>query len=158
MQMRRSERSLTSIDAITSVLDQCLIMRLGLIDHGGPYVVPMHFAHLVRGGQITVYAHGAPDGRKLAAIKANPRCCVEVDHLDGLVDDGTGPCGLGAHYQSVIGFGDARVVNDPVEARNALALLVQRQAPDQVDALPEVLPSQVVIIAVDLETVTGKAC
>jgi len=156
MQIRRSERAITDIDAITAVLDRCLIGRLGLVDSAGPYVVPVNFAYAIAGGRITVYMHGAPEGRKIAAIKADPRCCFEADCFDGLSDEGTGACGLSAYYQSAIGFGDARLVTDDAEARQALAAIVARQAPELVDTLPTPIPSKVQVIAVDLDTVTGK--
>jgi len=155
MQMRRNERALTGLDDITAVLDRALIMRLGLADAEGPYVVPVHFAYAVRDGRITVYAHGAPTGRKLAAIAGRPQCCVEVDRLEGLADNGSGACGLSAYYESVIGFGTARIVDAPDEVRDAITRLVGRQAPHMVDTLPETL--DVTVIAVDLDSVTGKA-
>ena len=156
MQMRRLERSLTTLDEITAVLDKCLIARFGLVDAEGPYVVPVHFAYRLRDGRFTIYSHGAPTGRKIAALTADPRCCVEIDRLDGLIDDGTGACSLSAAYESVIGFGRARVVDDPQEAHEAIAAIVARQAPDQVSTLPDTLPAHVAIIAVDLDEVTGK--
>jgi len=143
---------------MTAVLDRCLIARLGLACEDGPYVVPVNFAYTVRDGAITIYAHGAPQGRKIDAIAADPRCCVEVDHLIGMVDAGTGACGLSSYYESVIGWGAARVVTDADEAKQALRLLVARQAPELVDTVPTPPPDRVVVIAVDLHTVTGKAC
>lgn len=157
MQMRRSERALTGLNDITAVLDRCLIMRLGLVDDDGPYIVPVHFAYVVRDGRITVYAHGATQGRKYAAIAGRPQCCVEVDQLDGLFDGGTGACGLSGNYQSVIGFGVARIVDAQDEAHDAMAAIVARQKPEMVATVPSPLPDHVAIIAVDLDQVTGKA-
>jgi len=157
MEMRRLERALTALDDIVDVLDKCVIARLGLVDIEGPYVVPVNFAYKVADGKITVYAHGAPVGRKLAAIAADSRCCVEADHVIGLAQSGPGACGHTTYYESVIGFGRARLVDDPVEAKEALSLLVARQAPDQIDTLPDAVPSAVAVIAIDLESVAGKA-
>ncbi|MCL2783364.1 MAG: pyridoxamine 5'-phosphate oxidase family protein [Propionibacteriaceae bacterium] len=157
MDMRRRERALTTPDEITAVLEHCQIARLGLVGEKGPYVVPVNFAYAVRDDNITIYAHGAPSGRKLAMINADPRCCVEVDHMIGLATGETGqPCGHSTYYESVIGTGFARIVTDPNEVRHALQLLVARHMPDDVDAVPA-LPKNVVVVAVDLDTVTGKA-
>jgi len=157
MQMRRSERAVTAVEDVTAILDKCPIARFGLVDDEGPYVVPVNFAYKVTEGRLTIYAHGAAAGRKLAAIAVDARCCVEADYLIGLAQDSPGACGHTSHYESVIGFGRARLVDDPAEAREALRLLVVRQAPDQADTLPAEVPSAVAVIAVDLDTVMGKA-
>ncbi len=64
---------------------------------------------------------------------------------------------MSTYYESVIGFGRARLVTDPEEAREGLRLLVARHAPEMADDLPDVLPSGLAVIAVDVETITGKA-
>ena len=156
MEIRRQDRALTSLDEIVAILARCRIMRLGFADEEGPYVVPVNFGYAVRDGRITVYAHGANEGRKVTAIKGRRHCCVEVDMLDGMYDAGTGACGLSSYYRSVIGFGTGRIVDDPSEAREAMMLLVGRQRPDMVATVPSPLPDQVSIIAVDLDQVTGK--
>lgn len=157
MQMRRQERSLTLLDDITAILDRCLIARLGFVTEDGPYVVPVNYGYVARDGRITVYVHGAPNGRKLSAIAADPRCCFETDQLIGLVEEGPGACGLSSFYESVIGFGDARVVTDPDEGQAALRAIVSRQAPQLADSAPPPPVGKVTVIAVDLHTIEGKA-
>lgn len=157
MDMRRTDRQLHGLEQITGVLDRTEVVRLGLVDSEGPYVVPVHFAYVVRDGKITILTHGAAEGRKLAAIAADPRCCIEVDRLISHGGGEDGPCSLTADYESVIGFGNAHLITNPHEAREALAAIVARVSSEQASALPPVLPPRVAVIAIDLHTVTGKA-
>jgi nitroimidazol reductase NimA-like FMN-containing flavoprotein (pyridoxamine 5'-phosphate oxidase superfamily) len=70
-------------------------------------VVPIAYAYA--GGEL--YGRTLP-GRKLAALRADPRVCVEVDERDGPGD-----------WCSVVAEGTYEEVDDPVERRAALALL-----------------------------------
>jgi len=164
MQLRRRDRMISDFGDIVAVLEACLIGRLGFVTADGPYVVPVNFGYLVTGStptgdgqRVTVYVHGATVGRKLAAIDADPRCCFETDRLLGLVDPGTIACDLSSYYESVIGFGQARIVTDPDEARAGMRALVARQAPHFVETTPAPPPDKVTVIAIDLDTITGKA-
>jgi nitroimidazol reductase NimA-like FMN-containing flavoprotein (pyridoxamine 5'-phosphate oxidase superfamily) len=61
-----------------AVLSRATIVRLGCVNDGQPYVVPLHVAfdgyHLY--GLSTV-------GRKIEWMRANPRVCVEVEEIQG---------------------------------------------------------------------------
>jgi nitroimidazol reductase NimA-like FMN-containing flavoprotein (pyridoxamine 5'-phosphate oxidase superfamily) len=65
------------------------IGRLGCIDNGEPYVVPV--SYLLDEGAI--YSHSLP-GKKIDAMRAHPRVCLQVDQID---DD--------FHWCSAIAFG-----------------------------------------------------
>lgn len=53
------------------------IARLGCIAEGSPYVVPVNY---VFDGD-TIYVHSLP-GRKVMAMRADPRVCLQVDHIE----------------------------------------------------------------------------
>lgn len=53
------------------------IARLGCISEGFPYVVPVNY--LFDGESI--YVHALP-GRKITAMRANPRVCLQVDRIE----------------------------------------------------------------------------
>ena len=52
------------------------IGRLGCVDNGEPYVVPINY--VVDDGSI--YSHSLP-GRKIDAMRAHPRVCLQVDQI-----------------------------------------------------------------------------
>ncbi len=159
MEMRRADRALTGTDTLSEVLAACPIGHLGLVDAEGVYVVPLNFAHRLTGDQVTVYVHGAGAGRKLAAIRAQPqaRICFQAETHQGTTGlDDPQVCHLGTAFRSVIGWGRARVVTDPAEARAGLSLLTEKYAPGRGAELPADL-GFVTILAFDLDELTGKA-
>ncbi|MDR2931041.1 MAG: pyridoxamine 5'-phosphate oxidase family protein [Propionibacteriaceae bacterium] len=159
MQMRRADRAITDPDHIDIILARADVGHLGLTDAEGVYVVPLSFAHATSGdGRVTVYVHGAQAGRKVAAITEAPgaRICFEAEirHATFGADD-LQACHIGVAYESVIGWGTARVVTDPGEARSALSMIVEKYAPGRGGDVPEALEF-VAVLAFDLDTMTGK--
>jgi nitroimidazol reductase NimA-like FMN-containing flavoprotein (pyridoxamine 5'-phosphate oxidase superfamily) len=53
------------------------IGRLGCVDNGEPYVVPINY--VFEDGSI--YSHSLP-GRKIEALRAHPRACLQVDKIE----------------------------------------------------------------------------
>lgn len=80
------------------------IGHLGCISDSYPYVVPIHY--LVEGDHI--YAHSLP-GRKIDALRANPRVCFQVDRVR---DE--------CHWRSVIAYGVYKESLDSEERRRML--------------------------------------
>ena len=158
--MRRADRAVTDPARISDILSRAEVGHLGLVDDEGVYVVPLSFTHEVRdGGRITVYVHGAPVGRKMAALTARPdaRVCFQAEvRLATTGLDSPGVDGLSVAYESVIGWGTARIVEDAGEAFRAGRAIVEKYAPGRGREL-EALPSHVAIVAYDLDEVTAKA-
>jgi uncharacterized protein len=65
------------------------IARLGCVVGVGPYVVPLNYIF----DDQSVLSHSLP-GRKLTAMRQNPRVCVQVDDIKD-------PCS----WKSVIAYG-----------------------------------------------------
>lgn len=84
--------------------------RLGCIYEGGPYVVPINY---VLEGE-TVYLHSLP-GRKLEALRANPRACLQVDNV---ID--------AYQWSSAIAFGTYEEIADLNERDQAVRTLLAR--------------------------------
>lgn len=77
--MRRKDRAITDFDAIVKIMEECDIIRLGLLDGEFPYIVPVNFAYRTEGEQIEFYVHGAMAGRKYELMKRNRSCSFEMD-------------------------------------------------------------------------------
>ena len=86
------------------------IGRLGCVDDGEPYVVPINY--VVDEGPI--YSHSLP-GRKIDAMRAHPRVCLQVDQI---ADD--------FHWRSAIAFGDFEEIRVPSDRRSILSKLLAR--------------------------------
>jgi len=161
MEMRRADLAVTGVDRLSAILEAAQVGHLGLVDDEGVYVVPRSFAHRLRDdGGITVYVHGAREGRTMAGFAARPdaRICfqAEVRHATTGLDSPTVDS-LSVRYESVIGWGPARLVDDPDEALAAGRALVEKYAPGRGRELLAPLPAHVAIVALDLDDLTGKA-
>lgn len=66
-----------SVTESRELLSREQIARLGCIAEGFPYVVPVNY--LFDGENI--YVHSLP-GRKVMAMRANPRVCLQVDRIE----------------------------------------------------------------------------
>jgi len=117
------------------------IGRLGCVYEGGPYVVPINY---VLDGE-TIYIHSLV-GRKVEALRANPRACLQVDNV-------TDPC----HWNSAIAFGTYEEVTDPTERDQAVrALLARFPGLTPVESVPvHDGQSSVVIFRIHIQEITG---
>lgn len=91
-------------DEIEAVLHRHHVGRLACLVDGRPYVVPITYAY----ADGVVYAHTMP-GRKLAAMRADPRVAFEVDERWGDLT-----------WRSVVAEGTFEELTDEVERREAL--------------------------------------
>jgi len=149
--MRRIDREIADRTVIDEVINRCLVCRLGLSDEGIPYVVPLNFGY----DGNALYFHAAPQGRKLDIIAKNNHACIEFD-TDVEIVSSEEAAGWGAKYSSVIAFGTASLVEDPVEKRKAYDVIMRHYAGNRAFAYPDICVDCSVIIKVAIEAVTGK--
>lgn len=122
----RREREVTDINEIKEILDKSLIVHLGLVDDGEAYVVPMNYGYTMEDGKLTVYLHGATEGRKIDIIRANPKVFFEME-CDLQPFEGKTACHYGIGYASVMGKGIAEIVEDTEEKKKGLSVLMKTQ-------------------------------
>ena len=148
--MRRAEREIKDSDTIEEIVRKATVCRLGLSDNGMPYVVPLSFGY----EDNCLYFHSAPEGRKIEIIKANPNVCFEVDVAEEYVAADV-PCNWTVKYRSVIGFGKAHLLEGLEEKKRALNVILEHYS-DRAYEYPEGAMDKVVVIRVDVESLTGK--
>ena len=152
--MRRAERQVADEAGIRAILDRCQVCRLALWDEEGPYIVPLSYGYRWEDGGLKLYFHCAREGRKLDALRRNPRAAFEMD-ADYAVVGAESACGYTCTYQSVTGTGTLRVVENPQEACDALTCLMRRQTGNDFSFIPAMLGG-VCVLCLDVERVCGK--
>ena len=68
--MRRNDREITEFSEMTDVMKRCDVCRLALNDEDGyPYLLPLNFGMEETDGRVTLYFHGAKEGKKYDLIR-----------------------------------------------------------------------------------------
>ena len=122
--MRRSEREITQRDKLLELLDKCRVMHLGLTDGTAPYVVPLHFGWEEKEGEITLYFHSAPEGRKMDCIRKHPACYIAVTG-DTRVIGSAEACGWTAAFESLMMEGEVDILTSDEERKHGLDILMR---------------------------------
>src|SRR5665647_3093625 len=116
--MRRYDHKMSAGET-EAFLGTAEVLRLGMTDADGPYVVPVNFGY----ADGRIYVHGPGEGRRLEAIARDPRVCFEADECEIVRADK--PCGFTARFRSVIGYGSARVLVPVAEKRAGLDVIMR---------------------------------
>jgi hypothetical protein len=131
MRVRRRDEEMQDLAGILDVLARGEVARVAMIDAGGgPYVVPVSYAALppADGEPLRILVHGAREGRKIDALRKDPRVCVEVT-VDAAPLPALRACDVSVRFRSVIAFGRAAFLEDPAARARALAAIAARYAP-----------------------------
>lgn len=70
--MRRKDREIKCLDDIFSVVENCAVVHVAMVDGGKPYVVALNFGFERRGGSLILYLHSAQEGKKMDILRKNP--------------------------------------------------------------------------------------
>ena len=150
----KREREVTDMQEIISILDKAKVLHLGLVDGDEPYVVPMNYGYTMENGKMTVYLHGALQGRKLDIIRVNPKVFFELD-CDIVPFEGKTACNYGITYASVMGRGKAVIVEDTEEKIKGLQVLMKTQTGRDFD-ITDKMANIVSVIRIDVSDFTAK--
>ncbi len=125
-----------------AILREGTLGRLGCIAADWPYVVPVNYYF---DGE-NIYIHTLP-GKKLNALRANPRVCLQVDEIKDSYN-----------WRSVIAYGTFEEISNEETRENVLTKLYSR--------LPHMTPVEsrlvkgmkgTIVFRVKVEEVTGMA-
>jgi uncharacterized protein len=118
------------------------VARLGCIVNNEPYVVPIN-CHLE---EDYLYSHSLP-GRKIDALRENPRTCVQVDEIESDL-----------HWRSAIAFGKFEEVTKANERAEILGRLLRDfplLTPVESAIAVDGSAPQVIVFRIKIERLTG---
>lgn len=133
------------------ILREEVVGYLGLTANGRPYVVPLNYAY----GDAKILFHCALTGWKLDAIRADPNVCFTVGRQTGAVRDHADgpPCHVDS--DSVICFGQARILEDRAEREVVLNAFNRRYRPTAPDIAQERV-AQCMAVEITIAEMTGR--
>ena len=156
--MRKREREVTDPQEKLAVLLGCPFLTLALHGEGAPYCVPLNFGAEEENGRLVLYFHCALEGTKLDLLRADGRVGFSAARMLRVFNKGIAPCGYTADYESVCGFGTARIVEEADARLHGLRVLMAHYTdesfPDE-SFLPRPL-SLTAVVRVDVEAWTCK--
>lgn len=127
--MRRHDREITEFDEMVAVMRRCDVCRLAFQDGEVPYIIPLNFGMQVRDKAVTLFFHGALEGKKYEVMRRHPRAAFEMDCAHRLVlDDDKHNCTM--EYESVIGSGTVSLLNEDEKQEALLCLMRQYHSED----------------------------
>lgn len=152
--LTRREKLITDIDTVIEILEKSKVLHLGLVDGDEPYVVPMNYGYTMDDGKLTLWLHGATQGRKYDIIRKNSKVFFEME-CDLQPFEGDVACKYGISYTSLMGRGTAVIVEDSQEKQDALTFLMKTQTGMDFE-FNDKLASVVSIIRIDVIDYTAK--
>ena len=136
-------RDLTTQRA-NALLENEPVGRLGVVSDGDPYVTGCSFVHY----EGTVYLRTAP-GKRLSAIQAHPRVCLEISTWDSLTGE----------WRSIVAMGTARLVDDVEVEALAIRLLrdkYRRITRSRLEMPPDEPGEDGVVVAIELDETSAR--
>lgn len=153
--MRRQDRAVTDPEKISAVIGGCQVLRLGLRDGKGVYVVPVNFGHAVEDGRHVFYFHGAAEGRKVDLIRESGWACIEMEEGYRL-QPADKACGYTAAFRSIIAEGPAVILETAEEKRAGLGAIL-RQSTGRADwEFPDAAVDAVCVCKLTAEALSCK--
>lgn len=151
--MRREDREIKEFGEIVEVMKKCDVCRIALNDNGYPYMIPLNFGMRTEGEQITLYFHGAGEGKKYELIRRDNRASFEMDCSHRLIVDREG-CRCTMGYESVVGRGRIEIVQGEEKQDGLCALMGQYHEEDF--PFRREVAERTTVLKLTVEEVTGK--
>ncbi|MBT3322720.1 MAG: pyridoxamine 5'-phosphate oxidase family protein [Anaerolineae bacterium] len=156
--MRRKDREITDKDWIVALLNRAGYGVLATCKDGQPFTVARNFSYNT--GNHVIYFHGARKGRTFEQAESGAKANLNVSEMgDLLVAERA--MNFGVEYKGVVVFGQLSIVDDPVEAKRALQLLMNKHFPKlkpdvDYEATTDIDLKVTAVIRMDISSWSGK--
>lgn len=130
--MSKKDRIVTEDNIKIDTLKSMDIIRLGLVDNGLAYIVPVNFAYYDN----AIYFHTGLNGRKIPLLKNAEKISFQADRFDGLKTHDTA-CGHSSYFTSVYGEGIPVFLETKEDKYFGLDLLMEKYTGKKWEDFPE---------------------
>lgn len=151
-ELRRKDKAVSNEEALAILVSQTHGVLAVNGDDGYPYAVPVSYVY--KDG--VIYFHcSSVEGHKLSAIRRDPKvsfCVVAKDDIK--------PADFTTKFASAIAFGKARILETVEDLFEPSMFILEKYAPDYIESgqkYMETCKGQYLVVAIDIEHLTGKA-
>lgn len=151
---RLHERGRYDQETVHALLDAAALCHVAYVINDQPFCTPTLFWR--EGSRL--FWHGSSASRMLRNLASGERACLTVTHFDSLVL-ARSAFNHSADYRSVMAFGKARLLEDPVEKARALVMMVDRFFPGRTAGLRPTTTQELkatAVIWMDIEEASAK--
>lgn len=153
--MRRKDREVRDLSQILDILQRCDCCRLGFVDDGEAYIVPMNFGYRFCHEQLELYFHCASEGRKMELLPRQSRVSFEMDTGHRLSPGRVG-CDFSFFYQSIMGTGTIAVLAQPEEKATALGKILEHYTGTGQWEFPDAALRATTVLKLSVQTLSCK--
>jgi uncharacterized protein len=136
---------------IEEILSKAKFLLLALSDANIPHIIPMAFGYK----ENRIYLHSSQKGEKIDILKKNPRVCFEAD-IESEIIAADDICKYNVRYKSVIGYGQAKILEDYNEKVEGLTVLSEHYGKQGPFEFEEWKVNMLCVIKIEIERMTGK--
>lgn len=151
---QKPQRAHYDRETVNAILDEGLVCHVGFIVEGAPIVIPTGYA---RDGD-RLLLHGGAASRLMGQLGEGVEVSIAVTIVDGLVLADVA-FRHSMNYRSVVLFGRARAITDPVEKQRALRAFAEHIVPGRWSDLPVPTPQELgatAVVEVPIDEVSAK--
>jgi nitroimidazol reductase NimA-like FMN-containing flavoprotein (pyridoxamine 5'-phosphate oxidase superfamily) len=154
--MRRKDKEIIDVSEKIAVVKKCKVCRIGLSENNIPYIIPLNYGYDFENDKLTLFFHGATQGKKLDMIKNNNNACFEID-CDTKLLEAEKACNYGYAFKSIIGFGKIIILENADEKIYGLNKIMKHQTEKETvfNFTPDELKN-VCVMKMTIEKFTGK--
>ena len=125
---RLNKRGVYDFETISRILDDSFVCHIGFVIDDQPFVIPTCYGRK----EDKIYFHGSVGSRMLKHIKSDSRICITVTNVDGIVL-ARSAFHHSINYRSVVIFGKAEEIINPVEKTDVLKIITDHIIPGRWD-------------------------
>lgn len=153
--MRRNDREIKSLDKLILIMKACDVCRVAFFDNEYPYIVPLNFGFNVHDEKVTLYFHGANEGKKMELMQKNPHVCFEMDTSHEFLYQEEA-CNSTMKYMSIIGNGIlTNVIKEEKEV--GLRAIMNQYVMEESYHFNEKMIQHTNVWKLEVTSITGKA-
>ena len=134
------------------ILNKGKFCHVAMASGDEPYLITVNYGYK----NDCLYFHSAPDGQKIEMIRKNPNVCFMIYSDEQLVS-GENPCkDWSMKYRSVIGYGKATILKNPLEKTKGLNILMEHYSKKGPFEFSEKNLEDTTVIKINIEKISGK--